>query len=420
MATDHPPQPSDEPSKPKISGWKPIPWQKPLWLRKPLWLWAAAGVCLLFVMVILWNVVKFSKKEGKGGTAVAVATAEKGDIPVYLDGLGSVTAFYSVIVRSRVDGQLMSVAFGEGHEVKKGEALAEIDPRPFQAALEQAQGLLVKDQALLANAQLDLKRYRDLLSQNAIPKQQLDTQSALVHQYEGAVKTDQGAVQSARLQIIYSHITSPIDGRVGLRLVDPGNMVHANDTNGLLVITQLHPINVVFTLPEDSIPQVMSKWNQGGDLTVEAFNRDKSQKLATGKLLTVDNEIDPATGTLKLKAVFENKDNILFPNQFVNVRLLLETKQDQTLIPAAAVQLGSQGSFVYVVGADHKVEMRPVKVALTEGTNASIETGLQAGEKVVTDGADKLQPGALANVQASNNPASEGGNAAPKADHRKP
>ena len=227
--------------------------------------------------------------------------------------------------------------------------LAEIDPRPFQAMLDQAEGQLAKDQATLTNARVDLERYKDLIAQQAIPQQQLDTQGATVGQLEGTVKSDQAAVESAKLNVIYSHITSPINGRVGLRQVDPGNMVHATDANGLLVIAQLQPITVVFTLPEDSIPRVMQKWHTGADLPVEAYNRDKTQKLATGRLANVDNQIDPNTGTLKLKAVFDNEENTLFPNQFVNARLLLETRQNQVIIPSVAIQRGSQGTFVYVV-----------------------------------------------------------------------
>ncbi|MBF0492541.1 MAG: MdtA/MuxA family multidrug efflux RND transporter periplasmic adaptor subunit [Deltaproteobacteria bacterium] len=375
-------------------------WQRRLWLKQPLWRWMGLG---LFLFLAIWAFHTRSKPDKKTGLAVSVATAELGDIPFYLDGLGSVTAYYSVTVRSRVDGQLISAPFTEGHFVQKGEVLAEIDPRPFQAQLAQAEGQLAKDEALLTNARLDLQRYKGLFAQNAVSKQQLDTQVALVAQDEGVVKSDRGAVAAAKLQLNYCHIASPIGGRIGLRLVDPGNMVHASDANGLLLITQLQPITIVFTLPEDNIPKIMEMVNKTFQLTVEAYNRDKSQKLASGKLLTLDNQIDPNTGTLKLKAVFDNKDNLLFPNQFVNVRLLLETKQDQVLIPPVAVQRGSQGTFVYVVAADNKVEMRPVKLGLVEGNNALIESGLQPGETVVIDGADKLQPGSSVKVQAPNN-----------------
>jgi multidrug efflux system membrane fusion protein len=293
----------------------------------------------------------------------------------------------------------MSVNFEEGQLVHKDDVLMQIDPRPYKAALDQARGQLAKDQALLADAKLDLQRYTDLIAQNAIPKQQFDTQVATVAQDEGAVKTDQASVEAAQLQLTYSRITSPINGRVGLRLVDPGNIVHAADPNGMLVITQLQPIAVVFTFPEDSLPQVMPRLRSGEKMTVLAYNRDKTQLLATGTLLTVDNEIDPTTGTSKLKAVFDNKENTLFPNQFVNVRLLLETKHNQVIVPAAAIQTGSQGTFVYVVKTDNTVEARPVKVGITEAGNASIETGLSTGDKVVVDGAENIQPGTLVTIE---------------------
>jgi len=330
---------------------------------------------------------------------VAAAPATRGDMPVYLDGLGSVTPVYTVSVHTRVDGQLMNVYFKEGQFVNVGDVLLDIDPRPFQVMLEQAQGQMAHDQALLDNANVDLARYKTLLAQDAIPKQQLDTQVATVAQYEGAIKTDQGVIDNAKLQIVYCHIAAPIGGRVGLRLVDPGNIVHAADANPLLVITQMQPITVIFTLPEDSLPPVLQKLHAGARLTVDAYNRDRSRKLASGYLLTTDNQIDQTTGTLKLKAVFENGDGSLFPQQFVNVRLLVEVKQKQVIVPAVAIQRGAQGTYVYVVKPDSTADVRQVAIGVSEGGNTLIDSGIQVGESVVIDGADKLQPGTKVTVR---------------------
>lgn len=349
------------------------------------------------------------RTSGPGVVPVASAVASYGDIPVFLDGLGSVTPFYTVTVHSRVDGQLMKVYFREGQSVHAGDVLVEIDPRPFQVQLEQAQGQMAHDQALLANARLDLARYKTLLAQDAIPKQQLDTQVSTVGQYEGAIKTDQATIDNARLQLTYCRITAPIGGRIGLRLVDPGNIVHASDANGLLVITQIQPIAVLFTLPEDVLTPVLRKLHAGAALSVDAYNRDKSRKLASGRLLTVDNQIDPTTGTLKLKAVFSNTENTLFPQQFVNVRLLVEVKPRQVLVPAVAIQRGAQGPFVYVITPGNTVDVRPVTVGIAEGSTVSIDRGLQAGESVVTDGADKLQPGSKVTVRTETGTPLHGG-----------
>lgn len=326
-------------------------------------------------------------------------------MPVVLSGLGSVSAFNTVTVRSRVDGQLVQIGFQEGQFVEKGDLIAQIDPRPFEAALTQAEGTLVRDEAQLRDARVNLERYRDLLARSFISKQQYDDQAALVGQFEGALKADQGAIASAKLQLLYCHITAPIAGRVGLRLVDVGNIVHATDPNGLAVITQVQPITVLFTIPEDRLPDVMRRLQAGKSLDVEAYDRSGRTKIADGKLLTTDNQIDPATGTFKLKAVFENQDHALFPNQFVNVRLLLEVRPDTTIVPTAAIQRGPKGPFLYVVRADQTVEARPVTIGLTEGGDTSIESGLSPDEVAVVDGADKLRPGAAVEVRKSEIPA---------------
>ena len=329
---------------------------------------------------------------------VVAAKTRKGDIGVYITGLGAVTPIYTVTVKSRVDGQLMRVLYKEGDFVHQGDLLVEIDPRPFEVQLTQAEGQLIKDQALLDNARIDLDRYQTLLTQNAIPEQQLATQKALVQQDEGAVKTDQGQIDSAKLNLVYCHITAPITGRVGLRLVDPGNIVHASDTNGLLVITQIQPISVIFPIAEDQLPDVLRKIRAGERLGVDAFDREK-KKLATGWLTTLDNQIDPTTATVKIRATFDNKDNALFPNQFVNARLLVEEKHGVTLVHTAAVQRNSQTTYVFLVKPDSTVTVRPITIGTTEGDDAEVSSGLSPGDVVVMTGVDKLQEGSKVRVQ---------------------
>src|SRR5262249_25814342 len=333
------------------------------------------------------------RQGGQQAVPVAIAKVESRDLPVYLNGLGSVEAFNTVVVKSRVDGQLVRVAFREGQQVKEGDLLAIIDPRPFEVQLSQAQATLYKDQSALKDARVNLERFKDLFQNGGvISKQQLDTQESLVGQLEGAVRADQAQIDNVKLNLFYTRITAPVSGRVGLRQVDVGNIVHASDATGLLVLTQLHPIAVIFTLPADNLASV-AQHMRSGPLKVEAFSRDDQTKLATGKLLTIDNQVDPSTGTGKLKGIFENTEEALWPNQFVNCHLLLEVRKNTTVAPAAAIQRGPQGTYVFVMKPDKTVDMRYVTVSLTVGSVAAITKGLIPGEVVITDGQDKLQAG---------------------------
>lgn len=355
-------------------------------------------------------------KQDPANRAVPVTTSpvvEK-DVPVYLNGLGNAVGYNTVVVKSRIDGQLLTVNVKEGQEVKKGDLLAVIDPRPFQAVVDQAKATLAKDQAALVDAQTNLARYAALVKEQVLAQQQLDTQRSQVGQIEGQIGADKAQIESAELQLSFTRITAPIPGRIGFRQVDPGNVIHAADPNGLLVITQLEPIAVLFSLPEDDLSAVVRQ-AKTGELPVDAYARDNQTKIATGKLETLNNQIDPTTGTDKLKAVFDNKDRGLWPNEFVNVRLLLDTRKNALTIPVTAIQRGPQGAFVYVVKADRSVEARTIKIDITEGGFATVTQGLSAGEMIVTDGQDKLQNGskvAVANDggqrSQSNTPAAKG------------
>lgn len=340
-------------------------------------------------------------RRGAPMSPVQAATATQQTVPRYLSGLGTATAANTVTVTSRVDGQLMAIHFTEGQQVKAGDLLAEIDPRPFQVQLTQAQGQLAKDQATLANARRDLARYQQLVKTNLVSRQELDTQASLVQQTEGAIKADQGAVDSAKLQITYSRITAPIDGRVGLKLVDVGNYVTSGSTTGLVVVTQTHPIDVVFTLPEGNIADLL-KAQKAGPVSVEAWDRTNQNKLTTGSLLSLDNQIDTATGTIKLKARFANEDDALFPNQFVNARLQVDTLHDAVVIPTAALQMGNEGNFVWTLSEDNRVSKHRVTAGVQDSRQVVISAGLNAGDRVVTDGIDRLTEGMQVEVLAPN------------------
>jgi multidrug efflux system membrane fusion protein len=407
------------------------PASRPVSRKRRLWPWllviALAGAAVWVLPRTNW--ISAASDGAKGGAAtkgggrggpprlvpVVAADVRRGDMPVYLDGLGSVAPFNTVTIHTRVDGELMNVAFKEGDFVKQGDLLAEIDPRPFNVQLELAEAQKAHDQALLTNARLDLTRYQTLVSQDAVPKQQLDTQVAAVAQYEATVKADQAQIDNVKLQLIYSRIISPLTGRIGLRLVDRGNIVHATDLGGLAVVAQLQPIAVLFNIAEDSLPAVSAKLATGAQLPVIAWDRELKRKLGSGTLLTLDNQIDQSSGTVRFKAVFENADLSLFPNQFVNARLLIDTKRGTLIVPAAAVQHSPVSAFVYRVKKDNSVEVRNVTTSATEGDDVAIASGLEAGDVVVTDGIDKLEQGSKVAVRMLGSPTGGGRGAGPGA-----
>ena len=343
--------------------------------------------------------------QSTGPMPVGTAKVDKGDMPIALSALGAVTPLAMVTVKTQINGQLVEVAFKEGQLVNKGDFLAQIDPRPYQVALAQAEGQLAKDQALLKNAEIDLTRYRTLVAQNSVARQTADTQAALVQQDRGTVQSDQAQVDTQKLNLTYCRIVAPVGGRVGLRQVDPGNYVQVSDANGIVVITQLQPISVIFTLPEDNLPAVLKRLNAGGKLSATAFDRTGATKLDTGTLETVDNQIDPTTGTVKLRATFDNTEQILFPNQFVNIRLLVDTLHDASIVPLAAIQRGAPGTFVYLVKPDDTVAAQPVGLGPNDTQNVTITKGLTQGQAVVIDGADRLKDGAKVRLVEPGKPA---------------
>lgn len=367
-----------------------------------VWLIVAAVILAAFVLYRRHAAAADSTKTADAAAprpvVVSTATAKQGDLGVYIDALGTVTPVYTVTVTSRVQGEITKVFYHEGQMVKKGDPLLEIDPRPYQAQLTQAEGQLAHDQAVLTEAKIDLDRYQQAFNRNAIAKQQLDDQQQVVLQDEGTVKNDEGTVANAKVNLEYTHITAPIDGRVGLRLVDPGNIVQANSTTALVVITQLQPITVIFSVAEDHLSQIQQQLRKGAKLPVDAFDRDQTKKIASGYLLTLDNVVDTTTGTVKLKAMFPNTDGALFPNQFVNARLTVDTLKGVTLVPTPAIQRNAQGAFVYVIGQDQVAATKAVTPGATDGTNTQVD-GIQPGDNVAVNGFDKLQDGSKVTVR---------------------
>ena len=373
--------------------------EKPSGINRRRVIWIVVAIAA--IAALLWYIQPSGTQQKKGGRGslsgpmpVVAAVAKKGDIDVTRAALGTVTPLANVTVRTQINGQLQQIGFQEGQMVQAGDFLAEIDPRPYQLTLEQAQGALQRDQALLADAKLNLERYQTLVAQDSISKQTLTTQQSLVAQNEGNVQTDQSQIDTAKLNLAYCHIIAPVSGRVGLRQVDQGNYVQVGDANGIVTLTQLQPITVIFTIPEDDLPSVMKRLSQGAELQATAYDRTQSTKLATGKLISVDNQIDTSTGTVKLRAQFDNPDNVLFPNQFVNIELLIDTLHDATIIPSAAIQRGNPPTFVYLINSDNTVKVQEVKLGPSQGDNIAITDGLKPDDKVVIDGADKLRDGA--------------------------
>jgi membrane fusion protein, multidrug efflux system len=398
---------------------------------KPRSAWRFVGTCLLLLLIvagIVWwtkhqqaNAPEPAGRRGRNAAPMSIVpeTVGQGDININLNALGTVTSLATVTIRSQISGYLQKIVFKEGDEVKKGDLIAEIDSRPYEATLAQANGNLARDQALLKGAQVDLARYQGLAAQNAVPRQTLDTQIALVAQYQGTIEADTAAVKSAQVNLQYCHILSPLDGRVGLRQVDQGNYVTPGDTNGIVVITQLKPISVLFTVPEDNLQAISKRIQSGAVLQAAAFDRGGAKKIADGALLTFDSQIDPTTGTIKLRAQFPNETEALYPNQFVNIQLLLDTHKGVTTMPTAGVQRGVPGTFVYLVNADDTVSVRKIDLGVTDGDRVEVRSGLLPGDKIVVDGADKLRDGAKINVRAEaadpNAPAA-GGAAAPSGE----
>ncbi len=376
---------------------------KPPAVRRRRWPWVVGLAVIVIAVAFLWlrpgaaQSAKSRSASGRDAASRAVpvtgAVARVSDLSIYITGLGAVTPVKTVTVHTRVDGQLVKVDYKEGQQVKEGDLLAELDPRPFEVQLHEAQGQMAKDQAGLANARIDLKRYEVLIQDNSIPRQQLDTQAATVDQYVAALKSDQAQIDSAELNLTYSRVTAPISGIVGLRLVDPGNIVHAGDPNGLVVITQQQPITAIFTVTAPYLPQILKQMRSGRTMAVEAWDQFNTGKLADGSLLALDNQVDPDTDTIRIKALFANDDFALYPSQLINVKLLVDTLRGTVIVPTAAIQRSPQSTFVFVVKPDQTVEIRNVDVQLTQGEDTSISRGLSAGETVVVDGVDKLQTG---------------------------
>jgi membrane fusion protein, multidrug efflux system len=393
--------------------------------------WLGLAIAAIIFLLLLTGVIRFIQHKqaasaagpgGRGGqngpVAVSVATAVSGDIQLRIPALGTVTPLATVTVRTQISGIMQKILFVEGQTVHQGASLAQIDPRPYEAALEQMKGNLKRDQAQLADAELDLKRYEGLVKEDSIAAQQLDTQRALVDQFKGTVESDQGQVKTAAVNLLFTNIVSPVTGRVGLRQVDQGNYITPGDTNGIVVVNQLQPITVIFPIPEDNVPALVRRLHEGGAMTVEAYDRTNSAKLADGKLLTIDNQIDVTTGTVKLRAQFENAESLLFPNQFVNIQLLQQVLHDQIIMPNAAVRRGAPngvvGTFVYIVNADRTVSVRPVTLGVVDGERVAVAQGVKVGEVVVTEGGDRLRDGAQVLLPGSA-PAGAGGPRKPAA-----